>query len=159
MQALYFYESPIGRYAIRETDQRLTRIYLGDRLPEIVEETEICETPLLRETKSQLDAYFAKKLKSFNLPLAPQGTDFQLKVWKLLQGIPYGKTITYGELARQTGDPKACRAVGMANSRNPLPILIPCHRVMGAGGKLTGYTGGLKVKTKLLEIENVLLYS
>lgn len=159
MQALYFYESPIGRYAIQETDQRLTRIYLGDRLPETVKEAEICETPLLREAKSQLDAYFAKKLKSFNLPIAPQGTDFQLKVWKLLQGIPYGKTITYGELARQTGDPKACRAVGMANGRNPLPILIPCHRVIGAGGKLTGYTGGLEVKTKLLEIENVLLYS
>ena len=97
-----------------------------------------------------------REQKQFDLPIAPEGTPFQLKIWKLLQEIPYGTTITYGELARRSGDIKASRAVGMANSRNPLPILIPCHRVIGSGGKLTGYTGGLNIKIGLLQIEGAL---
>jgi len=155
MEYIYFYEGAVGRYAIRETEGKLTRIWLGDRMPSVPEEIEIRETPLLREAAEQLSAYFDRRLKVFQLPLAPAGTEFQRKVWGLLQEIPYGDTITYGELARRTGDPKACRAVGTANGRNPLPIVIPCHRVIGAGGKLVGYTGGLEVKIRLLQIEGL----
>lgn len=153
MQALFFYNSPIGKYALQETDGMLTRIWLGDRISLVPQDIEIRETPLLQETSTQLRAYFAGQRKTFDLPLALVGTTFQLKVWKLLQDIPYGQTISYGELACRAGNPKACRAIGMTNSRNPLPIVIPCHRVIGANGKLTGYTGGLMIKIKLLEIE------
>jgi methylated-DNA-[protein]-cysteine S-methyltransferase len=109
-------------------------------------------TPL-KETIRQLRAYFAGELETFDLPLAPEGTPFQLKVWKLLCDIPYGGTISYGELARRVGNPKASRAVGLANGSNPIPIIIPCHRVIGSNGKLTGYGGGLPIKEKLLALE------
>jgi methylated-DNA-[protein]-cysteine S-methyltransferase len=101
----------------------------------------------------QLKAYFATELESFDLPLAPEGTPFQQKVWNELCAIPYGETISYGELARRIGNPNASRAVGLANGSNPIPIIIPCHRVIGASGKLTGYGGGLDVKEKLLALE------
>jgi methylated-DNA-[protein]-cysteine S-methyltransferase len=107
----------------------------------------------LRETLRQLRAYFAGKLQKFDLPLAPEGTPFQLKVWKELCEIPYGETISYGELARRIGNPNASRAVGLANGANPIPIVIPCHRVIGSNGKLTGYGGGLPIKEKLLALE------
>ena len=136
MKAIYKYDGPLGTYALEEQNGLLT--------------------PLLKEAHRQLTAYFAREQKQFDLPIAPEGTPFQLKIWKLLQEIPYGTTITYGELARRSGDIKASRAVGMANSRNPLPILIPCHRVIGSGGKLTGYTGGLNIKIGLLQIEGAL---
>jgi methylated-DNA-[protein]-cysteine S-methyltransferase len=106
-----------------------------------------------RETVRQLRAYFAGKLQKFDLPLAPEGTLFQLKVWKELCEIPYGETISYGELARRIGNPNASRAVGLANGANPIPIIIPCHRVIGSNGKLTGYGGGLPIKEKLLGLE------
>lgn len=154
MNVIYFYESAIGRYALQETDGCLTRLWTFRRLDLVPKEIEIRETPLLREAKSQLDAYFAGQLKEFSLPLAPQGTDFQMKVWKALSTIPYGKVITYGQLAEKIGNVKASRAVGMSNSKNPLPVIIPCHRVIGTGGKLVGYTGGLDIKEKLLQIEN-----
>jgi methylated-DNA-[protein]-cysteine S-methyltransferase len=109
-------------------------------------------TPL-RETVRQLQAYFAGELEEFDLPLAPEGTPFQLNVWKRLCGIPYGETISYGELARRIGNPNASRAVGLANGSNPIPIIIPCHRVIGSNGKLTGYGGGLPIKEKLLALE------
>ncbi len=101
----------------------------------------------------QLEAYFAGELKRFNLRLAPEGTPFQLKVWNALLTIPYGETISYGELARRLGDMHASRAVGAANGRNPLPIVVPCHRVIGADGTLTGYGGGLPIKKALLALE------
>ena len=101
----------------------------------------------------QLRAYFAGELEAFDLPLAPQGTPFQLKVWNRLCDIPYGETISYGELARRIGNPNASRAVGLANGSNPIPIIIPCHRVIGSNGKLTGYGGGLPIKEKLLALE------
>ena len=101
----------------------------------------------------QLKAYFAGELENFDLSLSPQGTPFQQKVWSELQKIPYGKTISYGELARRIGNPKASRAVGLANGSNPISIVIPCHRVIGANGKLTGYGGGLPIKEKLLALE------
>jgi methylated-DNA-[protein]-cysteine S-methyltransferase len=107
----------------------------------------------LRETIRQLRAYFAGDLEEFDLPLAPQGTEFQLKVWKCLCEIPYGETISYGELARRLRNPNASRAVGLANGSNPIPIVIPCHRVIGSNGKLTGYGGGLPIKEKLLALE------
>lgn len=155
MQAKYDYNGLIGKYCLVERDERLVRLWLGNRISLVPEEIEIKETPLIREAKSQLDAYFAKRLQIFDLPLAPEGSVFQMKVWELLMSIPYGNTITYGELAKRAGDKNACRAVGMANSRNPLPVFIPCHRVVGAGGKLTGYTGGLEVKMKLLQVEGI----
>lgn len=106
--------------------------------------------------KTQLAAYFQGNLRTFNVPLAPEGTDFQRRVWKELQAIPYGKTISYLELSRRLGDEKAIRAVGRANGANPIAILIPCHRVIGADGSLTGYAGGLERKRALLEREGVL---
>ena len=105
------------------------------------------------ETVRQLRAYFAGELEDFDLPLAPQGTSFQQKVWKELCEVPYGETISYGELARRIGNPNASRAVGLANGSNPIPIIIPCHRVIGSNGKLTGYGGGLPIKEKLLALE------
>jgi len=101
----------------------------------------------------QLQWYFSGKLEKFDLPLAPEGTRFQLKVWKELCEIPYGETISYGELARRIGNANAARAVGLANGSNPIPIVIPCHRVIGSNGKLTGYGGGLPIKEKLLALE------
>lgn len=156
MQAIYFYEGAIGRYGIQETDGQLTRLWVGDRIAFVPQQPERIETPLLREAKAQLEAYFERRLQKFSLPLFLQGTAFQLKIWKLLQDIPYGEIITYGEIAALSGHPKACRAVGRTNGQNPLPIFIPCHRVVGSGKKLVGYTGGLDIKIKLLEIEGVL---
>jgi methylated-DNA-[protein]-cysteine S-methyltransferase len=106
-----------------------------------------------REALAQLDAYFAGRLRRFELPLAPQGTPFQLRVWEALLEIPYGETRSYGELARRIGSPDAPRAVGLANGRNPIAIVIPCHRVIGANGQLTGYGGGLALKRRLLSLE------
>ena len=151
MQAIYFYEGAIGRYGIQETDGQLTRLWVGDRIAFVPQQPERIETPLLREAKAQLEAYFERRLQKFSLPLFLQGTAFQL-----LQDIPYGEITTYGEIAALSGNPKACRAVGRTNGQNPLPIFIPCHRVVGSGKKLVGYTGGLDIKIKLLEIEGVL---
>jgi methylated-DNA-[protein]-cysteine S-methyltransferase len=107
----------------------------------------------LKEVVRQLRAYFGGKLEAFDLPLAPEGTDFQQKVWHRLCDIPYGETISYGQLAQRIGNPNASRAVGLANGSNPIPIIIPCHRVIGSNGKLTGYGGGLPIKEKLLALE------
>ena len=110
-------------------------------------------TPLLREAGRQLKAYLAGRLRDFDLPLAPQGTPFQQKVWAALTAIPYGETRSYKQVAEAVGCPKGCRAVGMANNRNPIAIVIPCHRVIGADGALVGYGGGLAVKEVLLRLE------
>jgi len=108
----------------------------------------------LKEVIRQLRAYFAGRLETFDLPLVPEGTDFQQKVWRKLCDIPYGETISYGTLARRIGNPKASRAVGLANGSNPIPVIIPCHRVIGSNGKLTGYGGGLPIKERLLALEH-----
>lgn len=110
-------------------------------------------TELLSMATIQLDEYFQGKRTTFSLPFKLTGTPFQLAVWKELQNIPYGKTISYKEIAQKINKPKAYRAVGMANNKNPLPIIIPCHRVIGSNGKLIGYAGGLKLKNYLLELE------
>jgi methylated-DNA-[protein]-cysteine S-methyltransferase len=111
------------------------------------------DSSALGDVIRQLRAYFAGELENFDLALAPQGTPFQQKVWSELQKIPYGETISYGELARRIGNPNASRAVGLANGSNPISIVIPCHRVIGSNGKLTGYGGGLPIKEKLLALE------
>lgn len=110
-------------------------------------------TELLSMATIQLDEYFQGKRTTFSLPFKLTGTPFQLAVWKELQNIPYGQTTSYKEIAQKINKPKACRAVGMANNKNPLPIIIPCHRVIGSNGKLIGYAGGLKLKNYLLELE------
>jgi methylated-DNA-[protein]-cysteine S-methyltransferase len=111
---------------------------------------------LLREARRQLDEYFAGRRRAFDLPLAPQGTGFQREVWYSLATIPYGETVSYAQLAARVGRPKAMRAVGAANGRNPLPIVLPCHRVIGADGSLTGFGGGLDAKRFLLQLEGAL---
>ena len=147
----YFWHisSPIGDLTLTEEEGALTGLYFG-RLARPGEEG---PTALLEETARQLREYFAGQRREFDLPLRLRGTAFQMQVWKALQAIPYGEVRTYGEIARAIGKPKACRAVGMANHRNPLSILVPCHRVVGADGSLTGYGGGLEAKQFLLELE------
>lgn len=107
-----------------------------------------------RETILQLQAYFHGELREFDLPLALEGSIFQLRVWQSLRAIPFGKTVSYGELAERIGQPKAARAVGLANGLNPIPIIVPCHRVIGSNGNLTGYGGGVSIKKKLLSFES-----
>jgi methylated-DNA-[protein]-cysteine S-methyltransferase len=109
--------------------------------------------PLLAEAAAQLGAYFAGELERFDLPLSPGGTGFQRRVWSAVAAIPYGTTTTYAALAASIGRPSACRAVGAANGRNPLPVVVPCHRVLGSAGALTGYGGGLARKRRLLDLE------
>ena len=113
--------------------------------------------PLLQEAARQLEAYFAGRLRQFDLPLRPSGTPFQQAVWRALCEIPYGEVRSYGAIAARIGSPKASRAVGMANHNNPIAIVIPCHRVIGASGSLTGYGGGLPIKERLLRLEGYLL--
>lgn len=113
------------------------------------------DSPLLDHAQRELEEYFAGRRRAFSVPLSIHGTPFQEKVWRALTEIPYGETISYGELARRIGNEKACRAVGMANHVNPIPIIIPCHRVVGANGRLTGYGGGLEIKRILLETEGI----
>lgn len=110
-------------------------------------------TELIKKTALQLNEYLSGKRNEFQLPLRPKGTEFQKKVWEALQTIPYGQTKSYKEIAVQIGKPKACRAVGMANNRNPISIIIPCHRVIGADKRLVGYGGGLDKKVRLLKLE------
>lgn len=111
---------------------------------------------ILRQAREQLEAYFAGDMTTFDVPLGPTGTPFQMQVWNALRGIPFGETISYGELARRLGDPKAMRAVGAANGKNPIPIIVPCHRVIGADGSLTGFGGGIDRKRWLLTHEGAL---
>ncbi len=125
----------------------VTGLFFGDRVQGRP------ASPLLRLAEEQLAEYFAGERRRFDLPLAPAGTEFQRLVWDALLTIPYGHTVTYGQLARQIGRPGASQAVGMANHRNPISILIPCHRVVGSDGSLTGYGGGLDKKRFLLELE------
>jgi methylated-DNA-[protein]-cysteine S-methyltransferase len=115
--------------------------------------------PLARETARQLEAYFAVRLRCFDLPLDLQGTDFQKRVWHALERIPYGETRSYMQIADAISSPKAIRAVGAANGANPIPIVVPCHRVIGSNGKLVGYGGGLPLKKRLLSLEGALAMS
>jgi methylated-DNA-[protein]-cysteine S-methyltransferase len=153
-----YYLSPIGLIQIQGTTTHITHIQFAHGT---VETQCIASGPqtwsLGKHAIQQLSEYFAGKRTEFTLPLHPQGSDFQQLVWNALQKIPYGQTRTYGEIALQIGNPKAARAVGLANNRNPLAIIIPCHRVIGANGNLTGYAGGLDCKAFLLNLEQKLL--
>jgi methylated-DNA-[protein]-cysteine S-methyltransferase len=156
MSTIYYdyLSSPVGKLLLAMDGQGLRHIHFETgRHP--LEPGEDWEPGpgALHEVRAQLKAYFAGKLIEFDLPLAPQGTDFQQQVWLELLRIPYGKTTTYGEIARRLGDVQATRAVGAANGRNPLPIVVPCHRVVGANGDLTGFGGGLPTKRFLLDHE------
>ena len=152
MEKIFFYEeTPVGRLCIGEENGSITRVTWKNIPVEAIQE----ETETIRRCKEQLDEYFKGKRTVFDLPLSPKGTPFQQKVWQALQEIPYGETRTYGEIAATIDKPKAARAVGMANNRNPVAILIPCHRVIGKNGDLTGYASGLKNKIWLLELEKI----
>ena len=150
-------ETGVGRLRlIADDDGWLLRIdFPGGR--SLLEEDCVQSTRPFAEIVRQLKEYFAGKRTHFELPLAPRGTPFQLETWKELRKIPYGETITYGELARRLGKPNASRAVGAANGANPIPIVIPCHRVIGSDGALTGFGGGLDTKLKLLQLEGAML--
>lgn len=147
-------QSPAGELMLTGTDSELTGIIFqgGKKAIEPDPGWSRDEAPF-RETIRQLRGYFAGELKEFDLPLAPRGTAFQLQVWRELRKIPYGETRSYGEIAGRLGRPGASRAVGMANGRNPLPIVVPCHRVIGSNGSLTGFGGGLPAKETLLKLE------
>ena len=149
----YICPSPIGALSLVEENGALVEVRWNFDLPRDAAPMALPSTPLLRQAAAELAAYFAGALREFTVPLAPKGTPFQQKVWAALREIPYGETRSYKEIAAMVGNEKACRAVGMANNRNPLPIFIPCHRVVGADGKLVGYAGGLDVKTFLLNLE------
>jgi methylated-DNA-[protein]-cysteine S-methyltransferase len=155
MDVYYDYlDSPVGRLLLALDGQGLRRVHFerGRHVLPVPEDWQ--HGPgALHEARGQLNAYFAGKLTAFDLPLAPQGTEFQQQVWLELLRIPYGATTTYGEIARRVGDPTASRAVGAANGQNPLAIIVPCHRVVGADGSLTGYGGGLSIKRYLLDHE------
>jgi methylated-DNA-[protein]-cysteine S-methyltransferase len=147
-------ESPVGELLLAgdETGLKLINFRTG-RHPAKPHSLWKADQGPFREVARQLRAYFEGDLEIFNLVLSPEGTPFQLAVWRALQAIPYGETITYGELARRVAKPQASRAVGAANGRNPLPIVVPCHRVIGGDGSLTGYGGGLRIKQTLLDLE------
>lgn len=147
-------ESPIGKLLLVASERGLSQIWFEGQADRVALEPELREDrATLRQPIRQLRAYFAGELETFDLDLAPEGTPFQQKVWNELLKIPYGETISYGELARRIGNPNASRAVGLANGSNPIPIIIPCHRVIGSNGTLTGYGGGLPIKEKLLALE------
>jgi methylated-DNA-[protein]-cysteine S-methyltransferase len=149
-----FYESTLGRLGICEEDGKILQIWFDEREgKDRPSEGEVRETPVIAEAKRQLEEYFQGSRRQFELPLAPEGTEFQKKVWEALQDIPYGETRSYKQVAEAVGNGKACRAVGMANNRNPIPIVIPCHRVVGSDQSLVGYGGGLDLKMSLLAME------
>ena len=146
------FDTPLGPMALAEEGGALCRLYLpGSPTPRLMPHS----TPLLEDGRRQLLEYLSGRRQRFELPLAPQGTPFQQKVWAALCEIPCGQTRSYAHIARAVDCPRGFRAVGMANHRNPLPILIPCHRVVGSGGALTGYAGGLELKRALLAIEGI----
>jgi len=156
----YYYKlmiSPVGVLTLLASDQGLAAILWQDDDPKRVRLSPVTENnlhPLLLETERQLNDYFAGQRQRFDLPLDFTGTEFQKKVWAALVTIPFGETRSYGEIARQIGHPQAVRAVGAANGKNPISIVAPCHRVIGANGKLTGFAGGLATKAFLLDIES-----
>ncbi len=145
-----YYQSPIGLVEIVATDDRVERLKFVDKRQPSASHL----TPVLKTCVGQIDEYFKGTRKKFSIDLLLDGTDFQQSVWRQLQKIPYGRTASYGDIARAIGNPKACRAVGLANGKNPVSIIVPCHRIIGSNGALTGYGGGLWRKEWLLKHEN-----
>lgn len=159
----YMFKSKIGPLYLQEENGKLIRLGFAP-LPAAPEQEQSggslqakAPSKLMQEVQQQLEAYFAGKLKKFALPLNPAGTPFMQLVWQALTRIPYGSTTNYKAVAESIGKPGASRAVGMANNKNPIAIIIPCHRVIGANGKLVGYAGGMDRKKALLALENSLL--
>ncbi len=145
-------DTPIGELTLLGDEGKLTGVWMGPKDPE---PHWVRDEDALAEPVTQLNEYFAGERTTFDLELEPAGTPFQQSVWDLLKEIPYGETTTYGALALELGNPRSVRAVGLANGRNPLPIVVPCHRVIGADGSLVGFGGGLDRKRKLLALEGV----
>jgi methylated-DNA-[protein]-cysteine S-methyltransferase len=148
-------DSPIGRLRLIASDAALVGIWFEHGRDAARGSAQLTRgsNDIIERTRLQLEQYFASKRRDFDLPLEPRGTEFQRRVWFRLTRIPYGDTTTYGALARELGNPRGSRAVGLANGSNPIPIVIPCHRVIGADGSLTGFGGGLPIKAKLLQLE------
>jgi methylated-DNA-[protein]-cysteine S-methyltransferase len=147
----YYVDSPIGEIGIAEDGKGISDLFFGRKSGQAAVKEE--GTPLLLKAAGQLEEFFKSKRQVFDLPISLCGTDFQMAVWDALQSIPYGETRSYKQIAEQIGKPKAYRAVGMANNRNPVSIIIPCHRVIGHDGSLTGYGGGVTLKDYLLRLE------
>lgn len=166
MRCTRFMTAPVGTLGIVATEEAVVRIFFAGaetgpgpepEQPGAAAKALPASPPaaaLLSEAVRQIEEYFAGTRRTFDFPTAPEGTAFQRAVWEALRRIPYGQTRTYRQIAEAIGRPAACRAVGMANHRNPIAIVIPCHRVVGADGSLTGYAGGLEVKARLLELES-----
>lgn len=150
MKNLYFYDTILGVIGICDNGKEITEVFFGKKEKDGFTRN---ETPLIRKAYEQIELYLEGKLKDFDIPLAVEGTEFQLKVWKALIDIPYGETRSYKDIAEVVASPKAYRAVGMTNNKNPISIIIPCHRVIGSNGKLVGYGGGIDIKEKLLHLE------
>lgn len=151
MENHIFIDTPVGKIGIAADDAAITRVFFSDgSSPGGSREM---KTPLLDRAALQLREYFDGRRREFDLPLSPRGTEFQRKVWDALTKIPHGQTRTYGQIAASVGNPKASRAVGGANNRNPIAIVIPCHRVVGANGSMVGYAFGTEIKERLLELE------
>lgn len=148
-QFTLYMNSPIGWLKLQSTETDLTSVSFDSKKAE----NSAVQPTILEETESQLNEYFAGERKHFKLQLAPEGTEFQQKIWLLVEKVAFGKTSSYLEIAKQSGSEKNTRAVGLANGKNPIPIIIPCHRVIGSSGKLTGYAGGLERKRWLLNHE------
>ena len=155
MTTYYLYHSsPIGKLLLAGDGDNLNLLgFPSGSMARKHEKGWVKGSSPFKEVISQLEGYFAGELKDFDLPLAPVGTEFQQTVWEALTEIPYGETWSYGQLAKHIGRPKAYRAVGAANGLNPIPVIIPCHRVIGSNGKLTGFGGGIKTKEYLLNLE------
>lgn len=154
MKKIFYYKTKIGKIGIAEVDGKITDLYFeSETAPkeEFIEK----ESDILKEAGKQIQEYFEGKRKNFSLPLAPEGTKFMKTVWEALKDIPYGETRSYKEIAEKTASKLAYRAVGLANNKNPIPIIIPCHRVIGANKKLVGYGGGLELKGYLLNHEKM----
>lgn len=145
-------KTELGIFYLTANDEGLTAIHWKEQA------VPVARTPILEQAQDELSEYFEGRRKQFSVPLSAQGTDFQERVWKALSRIPYGATRSYSDIAREVGTPKAMRAVGAANGRNPLAIIVPCHRVIASDGTLGGYAGGLPMKVRLLQIEGVNLF-
>lgn len=143
----FTYKTPVGNITVEDNGEFVTAVSFSKK------RSSDKESELAKITYFQLQEYFQKKRKEFQIPVKPVGTDFQRLVWKSLREIPYGQVVSYKDIAQKIGNPKACRAVGMANNKNPIAIIIPCHRVIGKDGSLTGYAGGLDLKKYLLDLE------
>ena len=150
------YESPLGKMFITESNEKITGIYFEGQkhFPKAINEWNLSLTTQIKKAISQLQEYFNGERREFQLPLKPEGTAFQYQVWEQIAKVQHGETIQYGEIAKNIGKPNSSRAVGSATGKNPISVIIPCHRVLGKSGKMTGYAGGLNRKEALLQLEN-----